>query len=259
MSLAITDIFQAIQRWQLVIFIGLSNVKARYRRSVLGPLWLTLGTVVGAAGLGFLWSELLKVPRHEFVPSLTAGLIIWQFVSGVIMEGVYGFSRQAATIKNTSQPYFIHPMQVVLQQFVNFLHNIPVFFLVAWLLDVSFNLNMLWVLPCLILLILNLLWLALLLGILGARFRDIEFIINMVMPLLLFTSPVFYRPNYLPFSEDIMWFNPFSHLIELIRHPLLGSPPPDFVVLTNLAFLVVGWTLAVWLFNRKYNSLAFWL
>jgi len=72
-----------------------------------------LGTVVGAAGLGFLWSELLKVPRHEFVPSLTAGLIIWQFVSGVIMEGVYGFSRQAATIKNTSQPYFIHPMQVV--------------------------------------------------------------------------------------------------------------------------------------------------
>ena len=93
----------------------------------------------------------------------------------------------------------------------------------------------------------------------GARFRDLEYIIGAVLPLLMFISPVFYRPNYLPFSETILWFNPLSHAIELVRSPLLGHAPPDFVIWSNLGGLAVGLCLAFWLFNNKRDRIAFWI
>ena len=80
-----------------------------------------------------------------------------------------------------------------------------------------------------------------------------------VLPLLMFISPVFYRPNYLPFSERILWFNPLSHGIELVRSPLLGHAPPLFVIWVNLALLLGGSLLAFWLFNKKRDRIAFWI
>ena len=52
--------------------------------------------------------------------------------------------------------------------------------------------------PGLLLVIANLYWISLLIGTLGARFRDLEYLISMIMPLLMFLSPVMYRPNALP-------------------------------------------------------------
>ena len=66
-------------------------------------------------------------------------------------------------------------------------------------------------------------------------------------------------PNYLPFSEGLIWANPLSHLIEIIRYPLLGSSPPMFVVQTNLVMLLVGGGFALWLFNKKRDRIAFWV
>lgn len=255
----LADIMQSLHCFRIVAFMALSDVRARYKRSVLGPLWMTLGTAGGSAGLGFIWSELFRVDAATFVPTLTAGLILWQFISGIISEATVLFSRQAPIIRNLNLPLAIHPMQLLLRHLINFAHNAPVFFIVAVILGLPMNVNVWLALPGLFLVALNLLWLALLIGLLGARFRDLEYLVAMVMPLLMFVSPVFYRPNYLPFSEHIMWFNPFSHFIEIVRSPLLGNPPPVFVVETNLAMLACGWLLTLYLFNSKRDRIAFWV
>lgn len=255
----LVDLFQTFQSTRIIAFMAFSDVKARYKRSVLGPLWLTLGTAGGSAGLGFIWSELFHVDPKTFVPTLTAGLIIWQFISGTITESTVLFGRQAAIIRNLNLPLAIHPVQLLIRHLINLAHNAPVFFLVALALGHPLTLITWLALPGLLLVTLNLLWLTILIGLLGARFRDIEYLISTILPLLMFISPVFYRPNYLPFSENIMWFNPFSHFIEIIRYPLLGSAPPLFVVETNLIMLVIGWTLTLWLFNRQHNRIAFWV
>lgn len=255
----IADIVQTFQCYRIITFMAFSDVKARYKRSVLGPLWLTLGTAGGSAGLGFIWSELFRVDATTFVPTLTAGLILWQFISGIITESTVLFSRQASIIRNLSLPLAIHPAQLLLRHLINLAHNAPVFFIVALALGSPLTLTTLLALPGLLLLTLNLLWLALFIGLIGARFRDIEYLVAMVMPLFMLISPVFFRPNYLPFSEHIIWFNPFSHFIEIVRFPLLGSTPPIFVVEIHLAMLVVGWGVTLWLFNRQHHRVAFWV
>ena len=253
----IVDLVEGIKRWRVALYIAWSDTRARYRRSVLGPLWLTLGTAVGVVGLGLLWSELLKIERATFLPSLTAGLIIWQLLAGCITESTTAFIRQSHVIRNLKMPYFIHPLQLLLRQLVNFAHNIFVYMAVAIIFSVPLTSSTLLVVPGLVLLSLNLLWMALFLGMLGARFRDVEYAVGALIPLLFFISPVIYRPDYLPFSAKLIWLNPLSHLIEVVRSPLLGITPPPFVYITVCDLLVVGWVLTLWIFNRRYQQIAF--
>jgi lipopolysaccharide transport system permease protein len=102
-------------------------------------------------------------------------------------------------------------------------------------------------------------WINLLFGMLGARFKDIEYAVAALIPLLFFVSPVLYRPDYLPFSAALIWLNPFSHFIEIIRAPLLGTPPPVFTLLVAGGLALFGWAVTLALFNSRRNRIAFWV
>jgi len=242
-----------------ILYMTLSDLRGRYKRSVLGPFWLTLGTSIGTLGLSFIWSELMHKDMKELTPTLTAGLILWQFISGVLVESPSLFVRQASLIRNMNLPLSIYPVQLLLRHLLNLMHYAPVYLLIVFFFDVPLNANTLLVIPGLLLVSLNLLWISLLMGVLGARFRDIEYLVATTMPMLMLLSPVFYRPNFLPFSESIVWLNPISHLIEVVRYPLLGMAAPAFVVWTNLAFLLFGSLTALLLFQRKRHRIAFWV
>lgn len=255
----LADLMRTLAMPDLIFYMAWSDIRARYKRSVLGPLWITIGTAIGVVALGFIWSELLKIDRTVFVPMLTVGLILWQFMSACITESSSVFTRQANTIRNLDLPLSLHPAQLILRHIINLAHNLPLFFVVALIMGRTFNLHTLMVFPALLLVFANLFWMSLLIGILGTRYRDLEYLINTVMPLVMFLSPVFYRPNALPFSGQYIWFNPFADMIELVRSPLLGEALPDLVLWTNLGMFVVGSTVALSLFNAKRKRIAFWV
>ena len=91
----LADIVRAFKMPRLILYMAWSDIRARYKRSVLGPFWITLSTAIGVVGLGFIWSELFKMDRASFIPLLTIGLILWQFMSACIIESTTVFSRQA--------------------------------------------------------------------------------------------------------------------------------------------------------------------
>lgn len=256
---ALADLRRAARLLHVIAFMAAGDLRARYRRSLLGPFWITLGTAAGTVGLGLVWSELLHMDRAVFVPSLTAGLIMWQLLSGCILEATTTYWRQSAVLRNLSVPLSMPPLQMLLKHLINFLHNLPVFVAVVLIFRLPVGWVTLLALPGLLLVALNLLWMALLFAMLGARFRDLEYVIGAAMPLLMFLSPVFYRPSYLPFNGRFVWLNPLSHLIEIVRYPLLGAAPPRFVALTAALMALAGWACTLWLFNAKRNRIAYWL
>jgi ABC-type polysaccharide/polyol phosphate export permease len=259
MSPGLEDIIKTFKMPGLILYMAWSDVRARYKRSMLGPLWITLSTAIGVVGLGFIWSELFKMNRAEFIPLLTVGLILWQFLSACIVESTSVFCRQANIIRNLSLPIALHPAQLVLRHVINLAHNIPLFFLVALILGRTFNLQAFMVVPGLLLVIANLYWMSMMLGILGARFRDLEYLVSMTMPLLMFLSPVLYRSDALPSIGRYMWLNPLADMIEIVRYPLLGEATPLSVYVINIGLLLVGGTLTFILFNAKRNRIAFWV
>ena len=255
----LADIIKAFRMPGLIFYMAWSDIRARYRRSVLGPFWITLSTAIGVVGLGFIWSELFKMDRAVFIPILTVGLVLWQFISGCIVESTTLFSRQGTIIRNVNLPLALYPAQLVLRQLLNFAHNIPLFFIVVLLLGSPLNRYSLMAFPGLMLVIANLYWITLLISIVGARFRDLEYLITMIMPLLMFVSPVMYRPNALPILGRFMLFNPIADMIEIVRSPLLGEAVPQSLYVINIGLLLVGSTLTLWLYNAKRNRIAFWV
>ena len=259
MSPGLADIVRTLKMPRLIFYMAWSDIRARYKRSVLGPFWITISTAIGVVGLGFIWSELFHMDRAVFIPTLTIGLILWQFMSACIVESTSVFSRQANIIRNLNLPISLHPAQLVLRHVLNLAHNFPLFILVALILGNKFNWQTLMFIPSMLLVVANLYWMSLMIGTLGARFRDLEYLISMVMPLLMFLSPVMYRPNALPSIGKYMWVNPLADMIEIIRYPLLGQPTPEFIYIINISMLLMGGTLTFLLFNAKRNRIAFWV
>ena len=82
--LALTDITSALKRHHLVGVLGWQDVRQRYRRSALGPFWITIGMAVMIATIGIVFGQIFKTPLYDFFPFLAIGTILWSFMSTVI-------------------------------------------------------------------------------------------------------------------------------------------------------------------------------
>ncbi|MES2212654.1 MAG: ATP-binding cassette domain-containing protein [Pseudomonadota bacterium] len=234
MNAALQDLLTTYRKLPMVSYFAWSDTKARYRRSVLGPFWLTLGTAFGVLGLGFLWSTLLHLELRVFIPSLTIGLVIWQLIAGCLTESCLLLCRQL----------------------INFAHNLCIILLALLIFPPPLSAIQLLAIPGLFLVIGNLFWMTSLLSFLGIRFRDLEPFIASIMPILFFISPVIYRPNQLPLNTLMVWLNPFSYLITLIRDPLQGICPPLFIYAVASGLLVSGLGLTLGLLSNQYRHMA---
>lgn len=259
MNIALDDVKKTLKLAPAALFLTWSDTKARYRRSMLGPFWLVLGTGIGVAGLGFLWSALLKMDRETFIPSLTVGLIVWQLIAGCVTESSGVFVRNSMVVRNLKIPFLFFPLQLVLRQTINFGHNLVVILVVLLIFPPPLSAVQLLLIPGFVLLIGNLLWLTMIVGMVGARFRDIEPLIGAFMPMLFFLSPVIYRPDHLGIHAQIAWLNPFSYFISLIRDPIQGVMPPMFVYGVATAMLIAGWLFTLQFLGRKYGRVPFWV
>ncbi len=240
-------------------YFALSDTRARYKRSVLGPFWLVLGTAIGVAGLGFVWSLLMNADRAEFVPKLTAGLIVWTLIAGCILGASSVFMAQASVIKNIKTPSWRISLQLLFQQVINFAHNLVVLAIVLVIYPGGLSWSAILALPGLVLLLINLFWVIQLLGFLGARFRDLEPLIAALMPIAFFLTPVLYQRHQLGDQSIIVALNPLAYWIEVVRDPLHGAIPGPWTYLFCIATAVIGCAAAAMLTRSKGHRLAFWV
>lgn len=244
---------------QNAVYLAWADTKARYKKSVLGPFWPTLTNLLGVLGLSLVWANLLNEDLSSFVPSLATGLIIWQLIAGVITDGPGTFVRQAAMIRNVAIPPWFFVSRNLARHLINLLHNLIIIVGVMLYFSTPVNTWSWLVIPGLLLVVFNLFWMLYLLGMLGARFRDIEHLITGVVPMLFFISPVIYRADRLPVGLNLVWLNPLSYFIEAIRTPLLGHPPHANTYPVLCVMLVVGCGLT-WFYQRAHGKhLAFWV
>ena len=255
----LADLAAAWKRRQLAIFFAWSETVARYRRSTLGPIWLVLGTAVGVAGLGYIWSILLNQEMQSFIPSITVGLVVWQFVSGVVTDSAGMFVRNATMLVNIKMPVYLITFQAFGRHLINLGHNLVVV-LAVFLVFPHYNSWLsLMALPGLLIVSINLIAIMQLVGILGARFRDLEPLILAFFPILFFLSPVIYRPGQLGPAEPVMAFNPITHYIRVIRDPLLGELPTLGSYGIVLALTAVTVLASVWLTGSRGHRLPYWM
>ncbi len=254
------DIREGLRRWELWLTFAWEDTRVRYRRTVLGPLWLTLGMAITVVGIGSLWSILWGLKAEVFFPYLASGLVTWQFIAGALTEGSTTFAAQASIIRSVPCPLTAHPMHLSTKLVIVFLHNLVVFVGVAIFFNVHINWWTLAFLPGLVLLLLNSIWIAFLFGMVGARYRDVPPMIGAILPLLFFVTPIMWLPEMLGEKRQfLVELNPLTHFLSIVRDPLLGRAPDVTSYEVVVAITLLGYACA-WLAFRRYRSrIAFWV
>ena len=258
--LATADVADSCRLWRLAFTLGWFDIRLRYRGSMLGPFWLTLSTAVMVAALGVLYSRLFKMELHDYLPFLALSLVLWGVLSTVIGEACTCFTSAEGTIRSMRMPFTVHAMRVVVRNLIVLAHNVIVILAVyAWFNNWP-GWQALYAIPALILWLIDGLAVCLLLGPIGARFRDIPPIVASVIQIAFFVSPIIWKPELLKGSAlELLWLNPFYTLLEIVRGPLLGEEVALNVWVSALGYSAVLIGLAWALFSRTRARLAFWV
>ena len=258
---ALRDIRQGIAHGAMWTRLGWSDVKGRYRRTMLGPFWATLSLGIMIFALSVVMSRLFNADLKQFLPYLTSGMVTWTLISAMINEGTSVFINAETLIKSMRFPLMTLICALVWRNLILFAHNILIFVVVMLVMWLSPTAATLLVIPGLALVALNAMWVAMLLGIFGARFRDIPPVVVAVLQIVMFLTPIFWNAEQIKGKVGFVLtdLNVFYHFVLLVRSPLLGSTPPALSWLVAVGVTVVGWAVALAFYARFHRRIAYWL
>ena len=162
-------------------------------------------------------------------------------------------------IKQVSLPLSIHVYRMVWRNLIIFFHNIVIFGVVAIFFAIWPGWVALLAIPGLAIISFNGVWAGLLLGLVSTRFRDVPQIVTSIVQLAFFLTPILWKPELLPNRVIVVDFNPFYHLVELVRAPLLGQFPEISSWLAALAITLLGWIVTFGMYARYRWRIPYWL
>jgi len=253
------DISAALRRWPLWVRLGWQDVMLRYRRSLLGPFWLTLSMGVMIGILGVIYGNILRLPRVQYLPFLATGVIVWGFISALVSEGCQTFIESDWLIRQMDLPLAMFPMRVVWRNLIVFLHNAVIYLLLLLILPIPVGWGALAAIPALLILMANGLWCGALLGMISARFRDLPQIVASLMQVAFFATPIIWSADALTGNSGLVSANPFFHLVEIVRAPLIGRPVPIFSWWVVGGISVAGWAMTLLAFRHFHRRISYWV
>lgn len=266
MGLSVAQVLQKIVRrnkrsLRLGTALGVEDIRETYRRSFVGPLWLTLGLAAQVATIGVVFSFLFSVAIETYLPYLATSFVLWNLIVLTLNESSTAFIRAERLIKQLPLPPAAHVYRVIWKNLSVALHTglvIPGVF-------VFFGFWPGW--PILLaplglaLIAINLTWMGTLIAVIATRFRDVKQMVQSFLTMVFYVTPVLWLPDAIPepFRGLVLGFNPFYHLMELVRRPLLGETPEFLSVAVALSAAAIGIFIAARVLSRYQEKIPFWL
>jgi ABC-2 type transport system permease protein len=265
MAKTLSDLQIGWRQRELWGHLGWQDIRQRYRRSLLGPIWITISMAVTAIALGILYAGLFGNPLEEQLPYILVGFIVWGFIAGCINEGSEVFIANEGLIKHLPSPISVHVYRLVWRQVLFFAHNLIVYAVMLVVFPQPLKWTDLSAFVAFVLLVVNGAWIALLIGIVSTRFRDLPPVTQSVVQLLFFLTPIVWIYDDLANNPAvaerarIVQFNPIFHFVEIIRRPMLGQDQHlhNWIIVASIA--VVGWVLTLLVMRRYRGRVAYWV
>jgi ABC-type polysaccharide/polyol phosphate export permease len=256
---ALSDVWDGISNYRLWLGFAWHDLRQKYRRSLLGPFWITLSTAATVAALALVYSTIFPTPLAELLPYLAVGLVTWALISSCVTEGCETFNWSERWIRNVPMPVSVHLLRLLARHLIVWAHNCIIVVALLLVYRPAHAADVLLVIPGMALLIANLFWISLSLGLLCARYRDITQIVASAMQIVFFVTPIFWSVKMAAGRAGFVEWNPFYHLIELVRAPLLGGTPQGLSYWIAIGMAIVGLPVALLLYRHARSKLSYWV
>lgn len=215
--------------------------------------------LVFVAAVGILYAGLLGQDAASFAHFVAVGLVAWQFFSATIAESSSALISGRDMVLNTKVDPLVLVFRTIARNLIIMLHTLPILLLTGFFAWPDIGLNVPLFFVGLFLLAVNAGWIAVILAISSARFRDIPPMITAIMQLLFICSPIIWTSDVLPEKTIFVTGNPLAYFINAVRDPLLAKPSYPTSCLVSGMFALVGCLFALLMYRRFRNRIAYWV
>ncbi|MFT8953065.1 MAG: ABC transporter permease [Gluconobacter sp.] len=255
---ALDDLKAGFRLLPLAVALGWLDIKLRYRGSVLGPFWLTLSTAIMTAAMGVVYGYLFHMDLPHYLPFLSLSIVLWGYISGVINDAATAFTQSTSLFHARRIPATLPVIRLIVRNVLMLLHNVVV-------IVVVFGIYHVWPKHSWSLLLSAPLWLLdsfsiiLLIGMLGARFRDIAPIMASLLQIFFFVTPVIWKPDLIYVGRQYLLLDPFYPILEIMRGPLMGYEVRPVLWYAAIGQGILLWGGAAALFCRMRARIPYWI
>ena len=252
----ILSAFKSHSQW---LYLGIQDIRLRYRRSIIGPWWVTISTGIMIALLGFLWSHIFNQTIETYLPFFTLGFILWNWISAQLNDAASGFNQFQGTIKQIKLPFPIFTLRLAVRQMLILFHNAIIILLVLLIIGKGISWVSLLAIPNLFLIQSIVTLLSITIMIFCSRYQDMAQVVNVFTQIIFYFTPILWQVEAIRNKPYLAEWNPFYHWIEMIRAPLLGSFPSDSDIIWSLSSFLLLLILSIYYLGRYRSRIALWL
>lgn len=258
-SVAFADLTGSIYRLPLAFRLAMSDINGKYRRTVLGPLWIVLGQAATIAGFVLVFSGLFNMDPKVYTLYLAAGIPVWTLISSYLTEMPGTFIQTRGFIESFELPWTTQIWRKSISYIIVFLHQIVSLVVVMIVLGQPFRPEMLYVIPALLVVLVAGTGAGIMLAVFGARYRDLQPAMGVLAGFLFFLSPVMWRADQLDVNRWVVHYNPFYYIVSLVREPLLGRMPSPDVWIVGVSCALALMALGFLSFAMSRRRLYYWM
>jgi ABC-type polysaccharide/polyol phosphate export permease len=244
----------SIRHFPLAIRLAVDDIEGKYRRTALGPVWIILGQVGLIAGFLMIFTVLFGIDRSSYAIYLAAGFPVWALISSYLTEMPNAFVQSRGYIESFELPWLLQVWRRSIGYLLIFAHQIVTLFVVMAFLQTPPSWEMLLAIPALLIVSVGGVGIGIVMGVLGARYRDLHPTMGILTRFLFFFSAVMWRPEQLTQNRWLVDYNPLHHVMQLVRDPLMGvAPQPILWICTSLGavlLLLIGF-VTFWVSRRR--------
>lgn len=244
--------------WRQWMVLAEGDRSRRFQKALLGKAWELINFILTVTALGYLFSILFQRDFETYLLYLASGFCSWLLISSVMTEGASVFVRNAVYARELPMPLTVYLWAQLWKSSRAFALNLAIVVLLGlWVNGLSINVLLL--IPGVLLLVAISFFMIIVLGSLGAQFRDLIHFMPNVLRGIFFLTPILWT---LDRREGLGWlvdYNPFFYLIEVVRSPLMNDVPGASIYLVVLMILVITMAVALFVFSAVRKRLIYWL
>lgn len=227
------------------------DIRGKYKASVLGVLWSFINPLLQVAVYAIVFPYILGASQQNYIVYLVTGIIPWTFFQMAVIQGTTTIKGNAGIIKKVYFPREILPLSVVLSGLINFFISCIIILGFCIFFGVGISWHIVFVPFIALIEAILALGLGLALGAINAYVQDTEYIVNFVLTMAFYGSPIVYQ--IAQFSNagllaKLINLNPMTKIINAYREVFLYHHVPGLlgllvVLIIALVVLVIGYAI----------------
>ncbi|MBO5389646.1 MAG: ABC transporter permease [Lachnospiraceae bacterium] len=232
------------------------GIKLKYRRSYLGVVWSMIEPLLTMLVLTLVFGTLLGHHEKTFPVYILSGRLIYSLFSQSTTTALKSIRQNEGLIKKVHVPKVLYPASAVVFNYILFVISLVVLAGVSLVLGVYPTVRILFVIIPLAVLFVMSIGVGLVLSTLGTFFRDLEYLWNVALMLVMYASAIFYYPDVI-LDSGVSWilkYNPLFCVISNFRSCIFGQTMDMWMLGYSAIFAVVSVVIGYVIFDKNENK-----